>query len=288
MDFNAFTEEIIRNAWNVFGTEVYEQGVLTHAWGDTQENLHGIFSATKSILSIAAGIAWDRGLIDFDKSVTAYMPEDRIRKLSAKQREIYGKITLHRLMTMSVPDLPFRAEGDSWLDFSLAYPVAEPEKRVFNYSNINAYLTGVALTEAVGEDLELFIRENILHPLGITRYECTRCPEGYFYGASGMKLTVHDLAQIGLMLYNRGVRDGKRIVSEEYIRKATAIQQMCREGGYGYFFWKYLDGFSINGRMKQKCYVLPDRGLVIAYLAYIEDPSPALKNSMEKHLLGMR
>ena len=52
-------------------------------------------------------------------------------------------------MTMSVGDLPFRPEGDSYLDFSLNSKIADPNEKVFNYSNISAYLVGVALTEAL-------------------------------------------------------------------------------------------------------------------------------------------
>ena len=102
-----------------------------------------------------------------------------------------------------------------------------------------------------------------------------------------MKLTVHDLSKIGLLLYNKGMYDGQRIVSEEYVDMATSIQQMNREGGYGYYIWKYRDGFSINGKWKQKCYVLPERGIIVTYLSHIEDDSHDLLDSMEKNILGI-
>ena len=182
-----------------------------------------------------------------------YLPEEKRNSMSGEQKDTFEKITIHRLLTMSVGDLLFRPESDSYLDFSLACKISNPSVRVFNYSNISAYLVGVALTNAIGEDLGKFIEKNILEPLYITKYEYGRCPEGYFYGASSMKMTVHGLSQIGLLLYNRGVYDGKRIVSEEYVQMATSVQQMNREGGYGYFIWKYRNGFSINGKWKQKC-----------------------------------
>ena len=154
-----------------------------------------------------------------------------------------------------------------------------------NYSNISAYLVCVALSEALETDLGAFIEERILSPLGIGRYEYSRCPEGYFYGASGMKMTVNGLSRIGLLLYQKGMFNGQRILSEEYVNAATSIQQMNREGGYGYYIWKYRDGFSINGKLKQKCYVLPKQDLVITYLSHIEDNSHALLESMEKNML---
>ena len=287
MDFNGFVDDIVKNKWPVFGVEVYENGVLTHSYGDTEENLHNTYSISKSVLSIAFGIAWDRGLIDPYHPVLSYMPKERVEKLSAKQKETWETITIGRLMCMSVPDLPFRAEGENYLDFSLAYPIEHPGERTFNYSNINAYLVGVALTEVLGRDLGAFIEENLFAPLGITRYSYSRCPEGYFYGASNVMLTVHDLSKLGLMMINGGVYEGKRILSEEYIRMATSVQQSCREGGYGYFFWMYRDGFSMNGRLSQKCYVLPSSGIIVSHLSEMDDPTPVLKNSMEKHILGI-
>ena len=102
-----------------------------------------------------------------------------------------------------------------------------------------------------------------------------------------MEMSVESLCKIGVMLMQGGVYQGQRIVSEAYVKAATSVQQMNREGGYGYFFWKYRDGFSINGKWKQKCYVLPKQGLVICYLSHIEDASHDLVESMEKHLLGI-
>ena len=287
MDFDSFVNDITRNNWNVFGVEVYEDGVLTHSFGDTKDKIHEIYSATKTILSIAVGIASDEGRFDIRRPVTDYLPERKLAKISRQQKETFDKITVQRLLTMSVGDFPFRAEGESYIDFALNTKIAKPEERPFNYSNISAYLAGVALTEALGEDLGAYIENRIFAPLGIDKFEYTRCPEGYYYGASGTKLTVNSLSKLGLLLYNKGTFEGKRILSPEYVAEATSIWQMNREGGYGYFIWKYRDGFSINGKWKQKCYVLPDEKIIVSYLSHIEDDSHDLLDSMEKNLLGI-
>ena len=285
MNFEAFTQDIVQNKWKVFGVEVYERGVLTHEFGDTRTNPHEIYSMTKTVLSIAVGIAMDEGRFDIELPLLSYMPKKRIMMLSGKLKKQWEKITIKRLLTMSVKGFPFRAEGDSWLDYSLSCEIQDPEEKAFDYSNISAYLVGVALAEALGEDLGNYIEKRILEPLDITRYEYTRCPDGYFYGASGMLLTVHDVSKIGSLLYHGGKYNGQRIVSKEYVKEATSIQQMNREGGYGYFIWKYRDGFSINGKWKQKCYILPGQELMITYLSHIEDDSHDLLNSMERNIL---
>jgi CubicO group peptidase (beta-lactamase class C family) len=285
MNFEAFTKDITQNQWQVFGAEVYRRGQLLYRWGDCTTGLHPLYSVTKSVLSLAVGIAEGEGRIDLSRPVTGYLPAAALARMSEKQRQTFAPLTLHRLLTMSAAGFPMRPEGDSWLDFSLSCPLEAPEQPRFDYSNIPAYLVGVALTHALSEDAGSYIEKRLLQPLGIEKYRLARCPEGYFYGASGMELTVESLSRIGLMLLAGGVYGGQRIVPAGYVRRATSVQQMNREGGYGYFFWKYRSGFSMNGKWKQKSYILPDDGLVISYLADIREECP-LRQSMEKHLLG--
>ncbi|MBO4748305.1 MAG: serine hydrolase [Clostridiales bacterium] len=286
MDFEAFVSDITTNGWRVHGVEVYENCVLTHSFGDT-ENIHELYSITKAVLSAAVGIAYDEGKIDLERCVLDYLPKENVEKMSASQKADFSHITIRRLLTMSVGGFPFVAEGDNWIDFALSCKLENPEEKPFNYSNINAYLVGVALTEAVGQDAGAFIEERLLKPLGINEFDYGRSPEGYFYGASRMKLSVSGLSKFGMLFYNGGTYDGKRIISEEYVKMASSIQQMNREGGYGFFLWKYRSGFSLNGKWKQKCYVLPKENLMISYLSDIRDDSHDLLESMEKHILGI-
>ena len=239
------------------------------------------------MLSAAVGIAYDEGLFDLDRCVLDYLPKENVEKMSASQKADFSHITIRRLLTMSVGGFPFIAEGDNWIDFSLACKLENPEEKPFNYSNISAYLVGVALTEAIGQDLCAFIEERLLKPLGIDKYELGRSPEGYFYGASRMKLTVSGLSRLGLLYLNGGVYNGKRILSEEYVKMSSSIQQMNREGGYGFFIWKYRTGFSFNGKWKQKCYILPKEGILVSYLSDIQDDSHDLLQSMERNILGI-
>ncbi len=286
MDFDAFVQDIENNQWQVYGAEVYCGGQLSHSFGDTRATKYPIYSATKSILSVAVGVAMDQGKIDLQKRILDYLPGRFVSEMTQEQRDMYKTVTLHRLLCMSVAGYPFRPEGGSFLRFSLSCPLPAPEMPRFDYSNIPAYLVGIALTEAIQEDAWAFIERQILNPLQITASEYDRCPDGYFYGASGMKLSVNDLSRVGLLLYSGGIYEGRRIVSEDYVKMASSVQQMNREGGYGYFLWKYRDGFRISGKWGQKCLVLPNQKLIVTYLSHMPDNSDALLSSMETHLLG--
>jgi|GEM_PF-231317 23S rRNA (uracil-5-)-methyltransferase RumA len=286
MDFEGFIREIKDKSLAVYGAEVYVDRELSHCYGDTTEGRYPLYSATKTILALAVGIACDRGLIDLGRSILDYIPEKYTEELSEEQEATFRTFTVHRLMTMSVEGFPFRPEGESWLRFSLACPIAEPRKKTFAYSNIPAYLVGVALASAVGGDAWEFITDNLLRPLGITDAVCERCPEGYFYGASGMKMTVNELSRIGLLLYDDGAYEGEQIVSAAYVRRMKAALTPCRESGYGYLLWRYGDGNRISGKLGQRCFTLPKQKLVITWLADLKEGGDAVEDAMRVHLLG--
>lgn len=290
MNFEAFIRDIEQNRWAIYGVEVYENDELTHRWGDTKKARHLIYSCTKTILSLGVGIAWDRGLIDLDASIASYLPQQYVSELAPEQAEMFQTLSVERFMCMSVKGFPFRVaeeEKESYLRYSLSCKIDNPGERSFDYSNIPAYLVGVALSQVIGGDVWAFLEENLLHPLHIYGAPCTRCPEGWFYGASGMELTVHELSRIGLMLYHDGMYEGKRIVSSEYIALMTSVHQWNREGGYGLLTQLYRDGFRISGKHNQRCFVLKSRGLVVTYLCDMPGDGNAVTESVERNLFGL-
>lgn len=284
-DFSGFVEEIQGNGWQVHGLELWQDGKLVASFGDTQNRRYPIYSVTKAMVSIAVGMASDDGLLNIHDSILRYLPMKYVQAMKAEQLKTYESITLQRLMTMSVEGFPFRLSSSNWLEEALNIPLQNPETRSFAYSNVPAYLTGVAVSVAVDERLDRYLNRKLFAPLGIPNPPCQFSPEGFFYGASGMELTVNELSRIGLMLSREGEYAHEQIVSAAYVKEATSVQQMNREGGYGYFFWKYRDGFSLNGKWGQKCYVLPRQKIMITFLSHLEEGSDEIRNCMEKHLL---
>ena len=302
INFDPLIHKIKENNWEVHGMEVYYIGhggksagsdkpcsgqERIYVYGDVTAHRYPIYSATKTITSLAVGMAADEGKMDIGRSVLAYIPEKILSALPEEAKERYQKVTIKRLLTMSVPGFPFRPEGESWLRNSLQYPV-EPEKTVFDYSNVSAYLAGVAAANALEEDLYAYLQRQLFQPLGIENPPFQRCPDGYFYGASGMELTVNELSRIGFVLMDEGLYQGTRILSEKYVKEACGIQQMNREGGYGYFVWKYQDGFRISGKWGQRCYIFPRRGLMVTYLAHMEEGSEQLADCMWEMIADLR
>lgn len=283
MDFQGFVDVIKEKKLEVYGAQVFHKDKIVGSWQEEPMLRHPIYSATKSIVSLAVGMARDDGKFDTDATIYEYLKSEVPVYASSKQVEILKKISVKRLLTMSVQGYPFRPEGDNWLEFSLLYPLEKVEEPVFDYSNIPAYLVGVAVAKALGVHLYDYLEERLFNPLGIVEPSFQNCPSGYFYGASGMFLTVPELAKIGQLCLQKGVFEGQRLVSETYIDEATSIQQLNREGGYGYFFWKYKEGYRISGKWGQRSFVFPEKDMVITYLS--NNGSGEVTEAMEKFIL---
>lgn len=285
MHFENFIDVVQQNNWELHGIEVFEKDNVIAQYHADAFMRHPIYSATKSITSLAVGMAADDGKFDINESLYEYVKSEIPIYASVEQIENLKKITIKRLLTMSVQGYPFRPEGENWLEFSLMYPLKNVEEKAFDYSNISAYLAGVAVAKALDRHLYEYLEEKLFEPLHIQTPAYQNCPSGYFYGASGMMLTVHELSKIGLVCLQKGRYEGQRIVSAEYIQEATSIQQMNREGGYGYYFWKYRDGYRISGKWGQRCMISPEKELMVTYLSNMEHGSHLLTQAVEECIL---
>ena len=284
MNFQNLIDTVKQNNWELHGIEVFQKGQIVEKYQE-KSGRHPIYSATKSITSLAVGMAVDDGKFDINESLYEYLKSEIPVYTNTKQMENLKQITIKRLLTMSVSGYPFRPEGDNWLEYSLMYPLDNVEEKVFDYSNISAYLVGVAVAKALDRHLYDYLEERLFVPLQILKPLYQNCPSGYFYGASGMQLTVEELAKIGQLCLQKGIYNGQRVVSEEYLSEATTVQQANREGGYGYFFWKYKDGYRISGKWGQRCLLFPDKDLMITYLSNMEHGSEKLSQAVEEFIL---
>lgn len=280
-----FIQRVKDNGWSIYGIEVFYQGQVIDSYDFVPTQRHPIYSATKAFTSTAVGLAVAEGKFSIEASVYDYLKDEIPSGITEEQLQVLHKISIKRLLTMSVPGYPFRAESDNWLREALSYPIPFDETPVFHYSNIPAYLVGVAVEKAVGEHVGVYLKSRLWEPLGIESPEYMDCPSGHFYGASGMQLTVNELSRLGQLYLQKGIYNGKRILSEQWVNEATAIQQMNREGGYGYYFWNYREGFLISGKWGQKCFVFPKRQLMITYLAEIKEGADVALHTMEREIL---
>lgn len=264
----------------------------SYFWGQRADVPHIISSATKSVTSILAGIAWDQGLIDLDAPFVSYFPEMAHCAWATAEKPI----TVRNVLSMSSgtdfdsktsPNTSVQLlKTDNLEHFGLNQPVIYPAGTAFNYDNTLPCLMGVLISRVTKQSLEEFAETHLLGPLGISNYRWTMMNEGIPLAAGGLYLTSRDLAKLGLMVLNQGVWHGKQVVSAAWIAESTRRQ--TPDGLYPYgFYWHLnvpeerhvdkLNGFLALGQGGQMIMIFPEEDLIIVTTSATWAPSSASK-----------
>jgi len=197
---DALVEQVDRTGFGAHGLHVrVGDDVAEHRWRpDVREEIH---SVAKAVAVLAAGIAADEGLISLDEPVAELLPTT-------------ADITLRHLLTMtSGIDLPYSTTMmTDWPDLSAEFLSRPARGRVFQYSNASTYTAMHALSLRTG-DIEEYVRPRLFAPLGLSDVSWRRCPNGRVLGGEGIALRTEEMARLGLLISDRGVWNGRRLVS---------------------------------------------------------------------------
>jgi CubicO group peptidase (beta-lactamase class C family) len=234
---------------------VVRDGDLVAEWGDTERVDH-CFSVAKSVLSAVAGVAYDRGLIDPERRVAedvddggfdsehnaAITWEQFLQGTSEWEGTLFGKPDA---VDRNRPVGSVEADPDERGTRELEAPGTHWE-----YNDVRINRLALSLLRVWAKPLPRVLAHEVMDPVGATRtwewhgyYNSDVEVEGHTmksvsgggHWGGGLWASTRDLARFGQLLANRGSWDGKRVLSEAWIDRATAPCDV--EPGYGYLFW---------------------------------------------------
>jgi CubicO group peptidase (beta-lactamase class C family) len=276
--------------WGVVQTEWYAPGWDRHRLTQSQ-------SMMKTLAALSLGVAIAEGHVrSVDEPVANYLPEWR--------DDPRGRIRLRELLQMAsglaqarftlnpfAQDSAFRFLNSS--DRAAVYlrtPAVTDPGREFDYNDLDAALVGLIVQRATGRPWAQWLDEKIWRPMGGQRAAVWLDREGEggtAMTACCMLAPAMDWARIGLLMKDRGVVRGTRVVPEEWID--AMLTPSPAYPGYGYFTWlgagmgdrtlrpgdrerpqsePFLarDMYLLLGRGGQRVYVSPSLDLVIVRL----------------------
>jgi CubicO group peptidase (beta-lactamase class C family) len=224
---------------------------------------HIVFSISKSLTAILAGILEGDGALDPDAPVTTYLPE--------AAGSAYGDATVRHVLDMTV-SLDF---DEAYLDSTGAFAryrratlwnpgegkeslagflmtlqrLPAPHGEIFRYRSPNSDVLGLIVERAGGARVSDLMRDRLWAPLGVRNaISITVDREGTARTAGGISLTPRDLVRVGEMMRQQGMADGKRIVPEAWVRDTTVAGNLdaWKRGDFARLF--------LNGRYRNKWY----------------------------------
>ena len=114
-----------------------------------------------------------------------------------------------------------RAQPD-WWKFTLDLPIVHEPGDRYAYCSGGISLTGGALTMATGEWLPALFDRTIARPLQFGSYYWNVMPTGEGYLGGGAFVRTRDFLKVGQAYLDGGVWNGRRIVTEAWVRDSTA------------------------------------------------------------------
>lgn len=261
--------------------------------------LHTLQSVTKSITSVAVGIAIDEGHIPEGVETPALSFFDDYKPDLSDARK--KSMTLEDMLTMRsgiswnemVPYVDERNSciqleaSDNWIQFVLDQPMREEPGEVFDYNSGVSVLLGKIVRVATGERIDAYAKKKLFEPIGINEYYWKTTPDGEIDTEGGLYLSAHDLARIAYLMLRNGNWDGKQVVSKEWVQASIAPvvadvnpNNGRPDQGYGYQWWvpEHEDGqtkiFCGSGYGGQFPIIVPEHDLVIVFNAWNIHDSP--------------
>ena len=234
------------------------------------EGMH-LYSLSKSFTSVCVGIAQDMGLLSVDERLIDIFPD----KVPETVSEYLAEMRLEDVLSMqsghAVCHLNVMRFSEDAVRTFLAMPVVYRPGTTFVYSTGGTAVCGAAVARRAGMTLREFMNDHLFRPLGIEDRKPLCCADGTHCGGTGLFISQRELFNFGKMLLGKGVYEGKRIVSESYLERATSpIADNSGNGtpdwvvGYGYQFWRNArGGFRGDGAYGQFCIVVPEEDTVL-------------------------
>lgn len=251
------------------GTPIVERVVR----GPALDHAVNIKSESKTIMSALVGIAIERGVL---RNVNQpALPLLKARAPDGLDPKV-GAITLDHLLSMRAG--LERTSGrqyygrwvmsPNWVSFVLTRPFADEPGGAMLYSTGNTHLLSAILTDATGTDTLELARAWLGTPLQIEIPSWTRDPQGVYFGGNEMALSPRAILRFGEMYRNGGLSEGKRILSQDWIKSSWTPRTHDRhDDGYGYgWFITEAHGHPIYygwGFGGQMLYVVPSLALTI-------------------------
>jgi CubicO group peptidase (beta-lactamase class C family) len=251
---------------------------------------HDMRSVSKSVVSLLAGIAIDRRLIDgVDAPALQFFPE-----MASVASDGWSGVRLRDLLTMSSGiawdearawtdpknDEPHLGSEADPMRYIFSKPIAAPPGTRWNYNGGGVDLLGTIIARQSGKSLDGFAREALFAPLGITDFEWQAYQNGKVSAAAGLRLRPRDATKIGQLVLNKGAWNGVQIVPADWIEQSILprFQANGYFGGlffYGRFWWlgRTLSGtrevpwISAMGLGGQRIFIVPTLDLVVTTTA---------------------
>lgn len=219
-----FKKEILSHEdANVFFIAEYgEEGIQSEALCTTNP-CQNVYSIAKAFVVTAIGLLVDRGKLSTNELLTDVLADE----LPATYHDVWKQTSVEMLLLhkvglaknfLDIDSQDATAWGCDYLSYVLNAPIREDfDGTTPTYTDAAYYLLSRIVEKRSGMPPDDFLWKHLFHPLQFREAAWSHCPMGHAMGATGLYLRIEDLIKLGALYLNRGVYEGERILSENWV-----------------------------------------------------------------------
>ncbi|MFC2125920.1 serine hydrolase domain-containing protein [Bacteroidota bacterium] len=268
--------------------------IVAQGWWEpfNPDSPHMLYSLSKSFTSTAIWIAQDEGLVSINDQVISFfpnkIPEDPGDNLKAMRIRDLLKMNSGHQWGISGGMIADK----SWVEGFLGQEVQHKPGTHFVYSSGATYMLSAIIQKVTGITLLEYLKTRLFEPLGIENPTWESDPDGINKGGTGLSVTTEDISKLGQLYLQKGMWNGERLISEDWVDEATSLQtsngsnpESDWEQGYGYQFWRCRHNlYRGDGAFGQFCIVMPEYNAVLVITSGSNDMQ-GIMNIAWRHIL---
>jgi CubicO group peptidase (beta-lactamase class C family) len=192
-----------------------------------------LFSASKTVLSLAVGRAVTLGYLKLDDPIGQYLPQ---------ADAAHAAITVRQLLTQTsglqlvLADEVAALTADP-VQYTLALPSWYAPGTEFMYAQNTLTTLSRVLERATGQDFQAFTQQELMNRVGIPRdhWVWLRDRSGNTFAWGGLLMRPDDEARLGHLMLNHGKWGSAQVISPSYMNQATT--GTAANPGHGFLLW---------------------------------------------------
>ena len=257
-----------------------------------RDQIHHLYSFSKSLTATAIGFAEQEGLLRLDERIVDLFPEDVPEVIS----ENLSQVTIEHLLTMSCgQETEVESHSVDWKKDFFNHPFLHKPGTFYKYNTVGTNMLSAVIKKKNGEDLLTYLKPRLLDPLGIEDLFCYQLPDGTYHGGGGMKMTTESMAKFTQFMLQKGIWEGKALLPGWFERAGSKQIETAGDSeghikdwahGYGYQCWMCClpQSYRADGAFGQFGFVFPTLDAVVILTSATEQ-TQSLIDSMNEELL---
>lgn len=249
---------------------VIRHGRIVAEWyfgGADRNSKFAAYSTSKSLSSMATGVAIADGKLALDHTVGQYVTD--------ASPESKRTVTVRQLLSMTsgVHNDAGIGQRDDLFSYAIkTAPMDHAPGAKWDYNNTGLALLSPVFHRATGKQIDEFLNARVFQPIGIPAADWTwERREGLSLPYSGCHMTGRSLGRLGQLVLHQGKWQDRQLVPSAWLTESIAASQDLNKS-YGYLWWNNStskwpnvakDAYAALGRWDNNIFIVPSQDLVV-------------------------